>query len=320
MVRDILALLAISLFLAALIQPAADWGHKYKIPRGVTVLFIYLFVFGLTALVIGLMVPTLVDQATRLAAVFGERSDFIRDGINAVKDFTKSFTMLSSFKPDFASIFDQLGGTVKDVFGALSSLFGGIVSFLLVLVIAFYMVAQEKKALTIVHDLVPQKHQKFALEMIDAVQDKMGAWLRGQLLLCLIIGLLYFIGLMIIGIDGALVLAIFGGLTEFIPYLGPFLGGIPIVFVAFISSPFKGLLALLLIILVQQAENHLIVPKVMQKAVGLNPIVSIVAMLAGAKLFGLVGALIAIPLATAIQVIIKEFRGYLHDQKMEEYA
>jgi predicted PurR-regulated permease PerM len=148
------------------------------------------------------------------------------------------------------------------------------------------------------------------MNLVEAVQAKMGGWFRGQILLCFIIGLLYYIGLLIIGIESPLVLALFGGLTEFIPYLGPILGGIPIVFVAFVASPWKGLLALILLVIIQQAEGHFIVPKVMQKAVGLNPLISIIALLVGAQLYGILGALLAIPVATAVSVVYKEVRNY----------
>ncbi|MFA6100032.1 MAG: AI-2E family transporter [Patescibacteria group bacterium] len=310
LVKDIIILLFLSLFLAALIQPAADWGSKYKIPRGLMVVFVYLATFGVLVLVVALMVPTLIEQAVRLATIFGEKWVVIQDVANAATKFANAHSLSSSLKPDMASIWTQVGSTVTGLFNTLTDVVGGLVAFVVVLVMAFYLVAQERKALTIIQDFVPVKHQKFALDLVEAVQLKMGAWFRGQILLCLIIGALYYIGLLIIGIDSPLVLALFGGLTEFIPYLGPILGGIPIVFVAFIASPFMGLLALIVIIVIQQAEGHFIVPKVMQKAVGLNPLVSILALLIGAQLYGILGALLAIPVATAISVIYKEARNY----------
>jgi predicted PurR-regulated permease PerM len=310
LVGDILALVFVSLFLAVLIQPAADWGVEHKIPRSLTVLSVYLVVFGLMAVTVALMVPTLIEQAARLATLFGQKWGAIQDLATSVTRFANDHALSSTLKPDISSFQEQVGSAVIGLFRTLTDVFGGLVAFVIVLVMAYYLVAQERKALTLIQDLVPQKHQKFAMKLVEAVQDKMGGWLRGQLLLCLLIGVLYYIGLLIIGVDSPLILAIFGGLTEFIPYLGPFLGGVPIVFVAFVASPVKGLLALGLLVLIQQAENHLIVPKIMQKAVGLNPLVSIFSMLAGAKLFGIMGALLAIPVATAVSVIVKELREY----------
>ena len=140
----------------------------------------------------------------------------------------------------------------------------------------------------------------------EKIQNKIGQWLRGQLILMAIIFFVTFIGLKIIGVPYALVLALVAGITEIIPYAGPILGAMPAVFIAFTISPVKGLLAVLLYFLIQQAENHLIVPKVMQRTTGLNPIIVIVAVLVGAQLAGVLGALLAVPIAAALEVVIHE--------------
>ena len=130
--------------------------------------------------------------------------------------------------------------------------------------------------------------------------------MRGQLVLGLVIGVMYFVGFTLIGLPYAFLLAVFGGLLEFIPYVGPFLAAVPVLFLALTDSPWRAAIALIVIVLIQQTENNIIVPKIMQKAVGLNPIVSILAFMIGAKLFGIVGAIFAIPVATAISVVLTE--------------
>jgi len=310
LVRDILALVVVALFLAALIQPAADWGARFKIPRSFMVLFVYLVFFGIFAAVITLMVPTIIEQAIKVGGLLGQQWGAIQDGMDWARKITDQYGLAANLKTGLASVQAQATDAASRLLQILSGLFGGIAAFVLVLVMAFYLVTQEDKAVTIVQDWVAPKHRKFVLHLIEELQDKMGRWFIGQLILSLIIGVMYYVGLLIIGVDSALVLSLFGGLVEFIPYLGPILGGVPIVFVAFSESPLRGMLALGLLVLIQQLENHLIVPKVMQKTMGLNPLVSIVAMLTGLKLFGIVGGLLAIPLATALIVIIKEVRAY----------
>jgi predicted PurR-regulated permease PerM len=147
------------------------------------------------------------------------------------------------------------------------------------------------------------------------VEEKIGRWLVGQLALGFIIGVFYYVGLSLIGVKSALVLAVFGGFMEFIPYIGPILVGIPIIIIALSQSPLTAALALVIQIAIQQLENHVIVPKVMQKAVGLNPLVSIVALLVGAKLFGIVGMLLAIPVTTSISVVLTEIYRFRKGQK-----
>ncbi|MBU1629632.1 AI-2E family transporter, partial [Patescibacteria group bacterium] len=175
---------------------------------------------------------------------------------------------------------------------------------------AFYMVVQDKEAVRMFYNLVPEKYQDLSARLLAQVETKIGRWLIGQLALSLIIGVAYYIGLLVLDVQGALALSIFAGFTEFIPYLGPILGGIPIVIVALSDSVVKALFALGLVIIIQQLENHVIVPRLMQKAVGLNPLISIVALLVGAQLFGIFGALLAIPIATALSVVLSELYKY----------
>lgn len=310
LIRDILALVFLAFFLTALIQPVADAGAKIKIPRGLTVLLVYFFVFGLLGLIIVLMIPTLVEEAVKIATLIGSKWEAINGAVGWVKEMATKYALQQNVASGLASVQEQATNAVAGAFRTVADIFGGIAAFVIVLVMAFYLVTQESKAVSMVRDWVSPKHQAFALRLLDVLQEKISQWFGGQILLCLIIGAMYYVGLMAIGVESALVLALFGGFTEFIPYLGPILGGIPIVFVAFAESPLKGVLALGVIVLIQQAENHLIVPTVMQKAVGLNPLISIVSMLVGAQLFGVIGALLAIPVATALMVALKEFRAY----------
>ncbi len=310
LIRDILALVFLALFLAAIIQPVADAGARYKIPRGVTVLLLYFFVFGIVGLLIVLLIPTLVEESIKIGALIGSKWDAINGAVGWAREMASKYALHNNVASSLASVQEQAANAVAGAFKTVADIFGGIAAFVIVLVMAFYLVTQDDKAKTIVKDWIAPKHHAFALHMLDVLQEKISQWFGGQVLLCLIIGSMYYIGLLAIGIESALALSLFGGFTEFIPYLGPILGGIPIVFVAFAESPLKGVLALGVIVLIQQAENHLVVPKVMQKAVGLNPLVSIVSMLIGAKLFGVLGALLAIPLATALMVALKELRAY----------
>lgn len=308
---QVIFIILAALFLAALIQPVADWAHNYKIPRGVTVILAYIVGFGLLALTISLMVPTLIDQALKLGPIFGARWQTIQDVAGSVQAFAVQYDLLP--ESGFASIQTQAAEAVSKLLKTLTGIFGGIAAFVIVLVITFYLVAQDEKAKTLVHEWVAKKHQKFALKLINELQAQMSRWFAGQATLSLIIGVMVYIALQILGIEGALVLALFAALLEFIPYLGPIFSSIPIIFVAFTQSPILGLLALAALIIIQQLENHIIVPKVMQKAVGLNPLVSIISMLIGARLFGVIGALLAIPFATALMVVIREVRDYLNN-------
>jgi len=310
LVRDIVALVVVALFLAALIQPAADWGVRFKIPRALMVIFVYLIFLGVFALVITLLVPTMIEETAKLASLLGQQWGAIQSGVDWLHRITDQYGLMPNIKTGLASVQTQAMDAATRLFEVLGDIFGGIAAFVIVLVMAFYLVTQEDKAITLVQDWVAPKHRRFALNLINELQHKMGRWFRGQIILSVMVGTLYYLGLLAIGAESALVLALFGGLLEFVPYLGPLLSGIPIACVAFSQSPLQGVLALLLIFLVHEFENNILVPKVMQKTVGLNPLICIVAMLAGLQLFGILGGLLAIPLATALTLIVKEIRAY----------
>jgi predicted PurR-regulated permease PerM len=144
------------------------------------------------------------------------------------------------------------------------------------------------------------------MQLVNRMQDKIGLWLRGQIILSVIIFLLTYLGLSILGVKYALVLALVAGLTEFVPYLGPILAAIPAVFFAFTQDPMLAVFVIVLYYIIQLFENNFIVPQLMQKVVGLNPVVSIVVLLIGFKVGGIIGVILAIPVATAIGVFAKD--------------
>lgn len=306
LIRDILALLFIALFLAALMNPAAIYLAKKKIPKGLTVIVLYILLFGMAVLSVGLLLPTLIEQSATLLKSFGLSWQTLSEATDWLKRFS-----LEGVRENIQAGFQvlesgQFSRAATAVFSTLTEVFGGIVGLIVILVMSYYMVVQEQEARNAFKNFVPDEYQELISAVLKRVQEKISAWLVGQIALCLIIGALYFIGLSIIGVPAALVLALWGGFTEFIPYLGPILGAIPAIVIGFSISPFVGVLTLIVLIVIQQAEGHIIVPKVMQKAVGLNPLVSIVALLVGAKLFSLVGALLAIPVATAVSAALSE--------------
>lgn len=319
-IRDILALVFAALFLATLIRPAALVLEQKKIPKGVTVIVIYILLISFAVLSVGLVLPVLLQQGTHLLQSAGIGWQKLSGGFDLVKDFTVRAGLSDNFQSGLRSLEGQLSGFTQGIVATVGDVVGGLVALAVVLVMAFYMVVQEKDARRAFHAFVPEAYQDLISAILGQVQDKMGWWLLGQLALCGIIGVLYFIGLTVIGYDSALVLALFGGFTEFVPYLGPILGGIPVIIVGAASgSLFTVILGVVMLVLIQQLENHIIVPKVMQKAVGLNPLVSIVALLVGARLFGIVGALLSIPVTTAVGVVLTElYRSHMQKDGLIE--
>ncbi len=306
LVRSIVALILAALFLAALIHPAAEFLSRKKIPKGVTVIAIYALLLGLGILTVSLLLPVFIDQSSHILESFGRSWETLSGGVHWLQDISTRYGLNDNLAAGLQSLQDQLAGLAGGIVDKVSDVLSAIVGLIAVMVMAYYMVVNEKDARRVFHNFVPEEYQEAIASILKHVQDKIGRWLIGQISLCLIIGVMYYIGLLLVGTKGALVFAVFGGFMEFIPYLGAILGAIPPVILALSDSPFKALLTFIVIIVIQQSEGHIIVPKVMQKAVGLNPIVSIVALLVGAELFGLMGALFAIPVATAVSAILSE--------------
>lgn len=310
LIREILAILFVSLIFASAVDPWVDWLQKKKIPRGISIMFIYLIIFSVVATVVSLIIPPIVAQISDLTNNFPAIFEKIISGFEYLRKYSVEHGLLENMKENFGSIGSNLQQAAGGLFSTVSGIFGGIVSFFLILVITFYMVVEESALKKIVWSIAPEKHQIYIMKLINRMQKKVGLWLRGQLILSFIIFALTYISLLIMGVKYALVLALIAGLTEFVPYLGPILASIPAIFLSFTQEPILALFVAILYYIIQLVENHIIVPKLMQKVVGLNPIISIAVLLIGYKIGGVLGAILSIPVATAVSVSIRDFFEY----------
>lgn len=304
-VRDVLVMLFVAMILAAVINPFADWFGRRHIPRGLAVLAIYVLLLAAVTTLLALLIPPLVDESTQIVKNFESVSSKVTQILGLGK-----ITLGDGGLGDIQRLLSGLGtGVQQGIAGAFSTVigfFGGLLGFVVVLVMAFYLVVEEDALRRFFRSVAPESIQSHLSVLFTHVQKKIGAWLRGQLVLSSAVALLVYIGLLILRVDYALALALLAGLAEFVPYAGPVAAAIPAVILGFAASPLQGLLTFALYVVIQQIENNLLVPKIMQKAVGLNPIVSIVSLLVGARLGGVVGAILAIPLATAVSVFVAD--------------
>ncbi len=306
LIKDILAILFIALILASAVDPWVDWLQDRRIPRGIGVILIYFVMFFGIVAAVALVTPPIIEQTNELTSNLPAIVDKMISGFNVLKDLSTEYGLFDSLNNSLASLTNNIPDAAGGVFTTLSSLVGNIFSFFVVLVITFYMVVEEKAMKKIVWSLAPPKYQMYIMGLVNRMQKKIGLWLRGQLILSLIIFTLTFIGLTIMGVRYALVLAFIAGLTEFVPYLGPILASIPAIFLSFTQSPMLAVFVAILYYVVQLTENNIIVPKLMQKVVGLNPIVSIAVLLIGFKIGGIAGAVLSIPVTTALSVFLND--------------
>lgn len=307
LVSDIIAKLFIAFVIFSAINPIVDKLHNRRIPRMLGVIIIYFGLFAVIASVILLLAPYIAEQGIEIAKSLPQYLEKTFNNFSQIKEYSQEYGLLEEVKNNLTMLQDSAKLGAQGIFSFVVGIFGGISSFFIILVITFYMIAERDSIKTFLSNTISVSYRKQALAMIEAVQDKLGLWARAQAILSVAIFILTFFFLSIFGIKYALVLALIAGLTEFIPYLGPILGAIPAVIIAFFQSPFDALIVIIIYLVIQQIENIILVPQVMKRAVGINPVVSIIALMAAFRLGGILGAIMAIPIVVVISVILDSF-------------
>lgn len=300
-VRDVLLIFLISIIISSAIDPVADYLSQRKIPRILSVSIIYILFLGLVALIGFLIVPPLTAQFEAIKSADVYQSFISKIGV--YRETLSHSAIGQSINNSFKEFFSNLGGTL---FATTKGVLTGVASVVSIFVISFYLTVEENGMKNFIKHLAPYKHQAYVMRLVTKIQHKIGAWLLGQLILSAIIFGLFFIGLSVLNVQYALILALIAGFLEIIPLIGPFIAGAFAIFFAFLQSPTLAVLVVILWVVTQQLENHIIVPVIMSRSVGLNPVMVILAVLTGATLGGFVGALIAIPVVSAISVFVTD--------------
>lgn len=298
LIRHILLTVFIALIIAAAIDGPVDWMAKRGVRRSLGAAAMYLAIFIFLALFLYAVVPPLSGQIKILAASLPESLDKLgasfelwqqRTGLNGLQKLLNQFSA-------------QLSWAGSNVLGAAVNIFGGLFSAGLILVISVYLVIQDKGIKEFLSSVMPHHSRAYAVNLAERIQNKLGSWLRGQLLLMVIMGTLAFIGLTLLKVKFALTLALIVGLFEIVTYIGPIVGAIPAVAIAFLQSPFLAMLVIILFMVNHQLENYLIAPLIMKRVLGLNPLVVILSLIIGGSLGGIIGVVTAVPIAAAISV------------------
>ncbi len=308
--RELALIVLTSIVIASAIEPAARGLMKYKVPRAMSVLVVYLLFFGMFFSVVFFLLPPVLDETSELLTAvptyletFGAQDAVDQGAIVETQSFINEFSLRDTTH-DLNTFLSGLSG---NFLAAMSVIFGGALSFILIVVFSFYFAINEKGIEEFLRVVTPVQHENYVINLWHRAQKKIGLWMQGQFLLAVLIGTLTYLGLSILGVHYALVLAVIAGIMELIPVFGPILAAIPAVAVA-LSSGGAALAAMVaaLYLIIQQFENHLIYPLVVTKVVGVPPILVILALLIGAKLAGILGILLAVPVAAALQELFTD--------------
>ena len=305
-IRDILLFLLLAVIIASALEPLAARLQRFRIPRPLSVLAVYAIVIAVLSAVGSALVPALVTEVRELARVLPdvyERFTGLLGGAGIVLGTPEA---IDSLRQGLLNLGDFLTASAGGFFATTRTLFGSVVAVFLVFVVSFYLVVNRNGLVSFIRSVTPLEHQAYVIGLVERAQRKIARWAGAQLLLGLIIGILVYVGLWALGAPYALALALLAGLLELIPVIGPIIAAIPAVLIGFTQSAFIGVLVLLLYVVIQQVENHALVPLIMRHAVGLNPLVTILAVLIGAKLAGFLGILLAVPVTTIIAVFLAD--------------
>lgn len=297
-IKDILILFFISYILMAALKPYVHFLTRLKIHRTVSIAILYLCALAVIVLLVVPLIPFFTAQISSLVVSFPKYLDGILKALRLNIASSQLETFVSS----------QFGAISSNAFAVTGAVLGSVFSLFLVFVVSFYLMLDEQRLRHELSVLFPKNQRPKVLDIVSQIEDKLGAWFRGQLVLCFTIGLFTWIALSLISFPFALPLALLAGLLEIVPTIGPILAAVPAVIVALSVSPGLTLIIILMYIVIQTLENNILVPKVMQKAVGLNPVAIILAISIGAQLLGVLGALLSIPFVSMIIIIVKNLR------------
>ncbi|MEX0622241.1 MAG: AI-2E family transporter [Candidatus Woykebacteria bacterium] len=301
-IRGVLIGLFIAFILMSGFAPLVDWLTRKGVNKTLSVIITYFLAISSFATLLFLVIPPLVRE--------------IQELINNLPLYINWFSSTFGYSPtlpafsndNITSIFtSRLESALSSLLKVALNAFGVFVTFITVAVFSFYLLLEREKIKRNIHIVFPNLPKERVNSLANKIEIKLGAWVRGELMLMLIIGVATYIGLSLLRVEFALPLAIIAGLLEIVPIVGPTVSAIPAALVAFVQSPVLAVGVIALYILIQQLENNIIVPKLMEKAVGLSPIVIIFALLVGGALFGIIGALVAVPAAAILHVIFEDF-------------
>jgi predicted PurR-regulated permease PerM len=307
--RDVLFLFFVAIVVGTAIRPGVDWLHRRGVPRATGVILLYILLAGLVVGFMAMILPLLADQATEISRTIPEyytglRSALIDSGNRLLQNIgwrlPTQLNVLVGSDPNTQEVLDQVGQTIIYINLVLKGVLGLLVVFLL----AYYWTQESNLLLRSLLRIAPPQRKKNIREFLQLAELKLGGYVRGQGLLCLAVGAAALIAYVLIGLPYVLVLGIFAGVMEMVPIFGPALGAVPALLVALSIAPSKALWVVIATVVIQLLENAVLVPRIMKHSMGVNPIIVLLSLISFGSVFGFVGALLALPLAAIIQLLV----------------
>lgn len=308
--RNVLFLFFVAIVFGTAIRPAVGWLHRRGVSRALGVIIIYLLIAALLIAILAMVLPLIAEQTTQIAQNLPDYYTGVRrflvnsdnrllQSIGARIPFDLSL-LFSRNAVDTEKVLTQVGQTLLYT----NLMLKGILSTLAIFLLAYYWTQESTLVIRGLFRLFPPQRKRRLREFFQLAESKLGGYIRGQGLLCIIIGVAAFLAYLLIGLPYALVLAIFAGLMEMVPIFGPALGAIPAFLVALSIHPGKAVWVVVATIIIQMLENVFLVPRIMKSSIGVNPIIVLLSLIAFGSVFGFAGAVLALPLAAIVQLLV----------------
>ncbi len=311
--KDLALLVITAIVIASALEPGVAFFMRYRIPRVLSVLVMYLAVFGTLFGVVYFMLPPILNDTQDFIASVPQYLATVE-----LPESLASVTQTPFFSPEaggtassiLETIFTYRSAVAEGSEGAIqlvSAFFGGVFALVLVVVLSFYFAIQETGVEQFLRLVTPRKHEEYVVGLWGRAKKKIGLWMQGQLVLSLIVGVIVYLGLVLLGVPYALLLAVIAALFDLIPIFGSLIAGIVGVIVGFsVGGVPLALMVAGLYVIVNQLEAHLIYPLVVNKVVGIPPLLVILALIAGGALAGFLGVLLAVPVAAALREFLDD--------------
>lgn len=309
-IKDILIWFVFAVIIYILFNPFISFLQRRKIPRILAAVFVYVGFFGIISLLIYLMVPILIFEIRSFIQTFPEYFEQISPLLRNIG--FEAFQNFNNFLIAFKSILDAMS---SNIFSGLFIFFGGVFTSLFIIITAFFLSLEDKAVEKTLLVLFPKKYEIYVLNLFERCEKKVTGWFLARIIAGIFVGVSCYITFLIIHIDYPFTLALFAGIFNFVPYIGPLISGIVIFLFVFPIEMIKGIFVIIVFILIQQIENQIITPILMKMIVNLSPAIVLIGLAIGGKLWGFMGALLIVPL---LGILFEFGREFLQKRKEKE--
>ena len=305
LLTNVIGLLVVAGFFAIVLTPAVDYLERKGMRRSLATIVVFLVGLGLLGGMLALFIQPIAREVDNFIAGFPEFVENAREGRGPTGRLVKRFNIDTYIEENQAEWQEGLRNAGAPALGVVRRVAGGVFAFLTILVLTFLMVLEGPKLTASSLAAISSRHRERVRRIAADCAKAVTGYMAGNLLISIVAGVTTFVFLTLAGVPFAGVLGLWVAFADLIPLIGATLGAIPTIGVAFLSSPGRGIAALIFYVVYQQLENHVLQPTIMSRTVAINPLAVLVSVLVGVQLFGLVGALLAIPAAGILQVIVR---------------